>query len=185
MLWESKTPRSSPWCPLLNTWLTITGLDFRRNWVYSWDGCRDSSWISFLSQIRFKSWPLSFGKNRKYFNFESLKEHMQAKSLSRIQLFVTQRTVACQAPLSMGFPRKEFWSGLPCLPPGDLPNPGIEPTSVPHPHPLYHWHHLGGPSQSNKIHLYKYASYTTHTHTGWEQVHCFTWWKLVLKMTEK
>ena len=63
---------------------------------------------------------------------------MQAKSLSRIQLFVTQRTVACQAPLSMGFPRKEFGSGLPCLPPGDLPNPGTEPTSVPHPHPLYH-----------------------------------------------
>ena len=39
------------------------------------------------------------------------------------------RTAACQAPLSMGFSRQEYWSGLPCLPPGDLPNPGIEPTS--------------------------------------------------------
>ena len=36
-------------------------------------------------------------------------------------------TVALQAPLSMGFSRQEYWSGLPCLPPGDLPNPGTEP----------------------------------------------------------
>ena len=41
----------------------------------------------------------------------------------------TPRTVACQAPLSMGFPRQEYWSGLPLPPPGDLPNPGKEPTS--------------------------------------------------------
>ena len=34
-----------------------------------------------------------------------------------------------QAPLSMGFSRQEFWSGLPCHPPGDLPDPGIEPLS--------------------------------------------------------
>ena len=38
-------------------------------------------------------------------------------------------TVAHQAPLSMGFSRQEYWSGLPCLHPGDLPNPGIEPRS--------------------------------------------------------
>ena len=38
-------------------------------------------------------------------------------------------TVACQAPLSMGFPRQEYWSGLPFPSPGDLPDPGIEPTS--------------------------------------------------------
>ena len=36
----------------------------------------------------------------------------------------------CQAPLSMGFSRQEYWSRLPCPPPGDLPNPGIEPTSL-------------------------------------------------------
>ena len=42
----------------------------------------------------------------------------------------TQWTVACQAPLSMGFSRQEYWSGLPCPPPGDLPNPGIEATSL-------------------------------------------------------
>ena len=39
----------------------------------------------------------------------------------------TPWTVACQAPLFMGFSRQEYWSGLPFLSPGDLPNPGIEP----------------------------------------------------------
>ena len=37
--------------------------------------------------------------------------------------------VACQAPLSMGFPRQEYWNWLPFPSPGDLPNPGIEPAS--------------------------------------------------------
>ena len=36
--------------------------------------------------------------------------------------------VACQDPLSMGFSRQEYWSGLPCPPPGDLPDPGVKPT---------------------------------------------------------
>ena len=45
-------------------------------------------------------------------------------------LFVTPWTVARQAPLSMGFSRQEYWSGLPCPPPGDLPDPGIEPASL-------------------------------------------------------
>ena len=43
--------------------------------------------------------------------------------------FATPWTVACQASLSMGFSWKEYWSGLPCFPPGDLPGPGIELTS--------------------------------------------------------
>ena len=50
--------------------------------------------------------------------------------LSRVRLFVTPWTIACQAPLSMRFPRQEHWSGLPFPPPGDLPDPGIEPKSV-------------------------------------------------------
>ena len=41
----------------------------------------------------------------------------------------TPWTVACQTPLSMGFSRQEYWSGLPFPSPGDLPNPGIEPES--------------------------------------------------------
>ena len=51
------------------------------------------------------------------------------KSLSRVQLFATPWTVAYQAPLSMGFSRQEYWSGLPFPSPGDLPYPGIEPVS--------------------------------------------------------
>ena len=51
-------------------------------------------------------------------------------SLSHAPLFATLRTVACQAPLSMGFSRQEYWSRLPFPSPGDLPNPGIEPTSL-------------------------------------------------------
>ena len=51
------------------------------------------------------------------------------KSLSRVRLFATPWTVAYQAPLSMGFSRQEYWSGLPFPSPGDLPDPGIEPTS--------------------------------------------------------
>ena len=54
---------------------------------------------------------------------------MCVKSLSRVRLFATSWTVAHQAPLSMGFSRQEYWSGLPFPSPGDLPNPGIEPGS--------------------------------------------------------
>ena len=50
-------------------------------------------------------------------------------SLSCVQLFVTPWTIACQAPLAMGFPRQEYWSGLPFPSLGDLPDPGIKPTS--------------------------------------------------------
>ena len=49
--------------------------------------------------------------------------------LRLVQHFVIPWTVACQAPLSMGFLRKEYWSGLPFPPPGDVPDPGIKPTS--------------------------------------------------------
>ena len=45
---------------------------------------------------------------------------------SCVQLFTTPWTVAHQAPLSMGSSRREYWSGLPCPPPGDLPDPGIK-----------------------------------------------------------
>ena len=46
-----------------------------------------------------------------------------------VQLLVTPRTAARQAPLFMGFSRQEYWSEVPCPPPGDLPHPGIEPVS--------------------------------------------------------
>ena len=52
-----------------------------------------------------------------------------SESLSRVQLFATPWTVAHQAPLSMGFSRQEYWSGLPFPSPGDLSDPGIKPRS--------------------------------------------------------
>ena len=65
---------------------------------------------------------------------------------SHVWLFVTPWSVSLQAPLSMGFPRQKYWSGLSFPPPGDLPDPGIEPMS-PVAHtlqadslPLSHWH---------------------------------------------
>ena len=49
---------------------------------------------------------------------------------SCVRLFATLWTIAHQAPLSMGFSRQEYWSGLPCPSSGDLPDPGIEPASL-------------------------------------------------------
>ena len=54
---------------------------------------------------------------------------VHAQSFSRVRFFVTSWTTACQAPLSMGFSRQEYWSGLPFpFSRGDLPDPGIELT---------------------------------------------------------
>ena len=49
---------------------------------------------------------------------------------SHVRLFVTPRTVALQGPLSMGFSRQDCWSELPCLPPGDIPDPGVKSASL-------------------------------------------------------
>ena len=57
-----------------------------------------------------------------------IKSHVRL--LSRVPLFATPWAVARQAPLSVGFPRQEYWSGLPFSSPGDLPDPGIEPVSL-------------------------------------------------------
>ena len=73
-------------------------------------------------------------------------------SLSRVQLFATPWAGACQTPLSMGFPRPEYCSGLPFPSPGDLPDPGIESayrfftTALP-------WH-LPAQSKGGKLEIY-------------------------------
>ena len=56
-------------------------------------------------------------------------ERKETKSLTHVRLFVTPWTVAYQGPLSMGFSKQDYWSGLPFPSPGDLPNPGIKPGS--------------------------------------------------------
>ena len=52
------------------------------------------------------------------------------QSLSHVEFFVIPWTVTSQASLSMGFSREEYWKGLPYPPPRDLPDTGIEPTSL-------------------------------------------------------
>ena len=69
-------------------------------------------------------------------SFPSLSPHVcMLGHFSHVRLFATLWTIACQAPLSMGFSRQEYCSGLPCPPLGDLPNPGIQP----HLFCLLHW----------------------------------------------
>ena len=60
----------------------------------------------------------------------STQESFLRSHFSRARLFASLWMVACQAPLSVGFSRQEYWSGLPCPPPGDLPDPGIKPMSL-------------------------------------------------------
>ena len=64
-----------------------------------------------------------------YFFFLSMCAGMLSH-FSCVQLFVTLQTIACQDPLSMGFSRQEYWSGLPWPPPGDLPELRIEPEAL-------------------------------------------------------
>ena len=61
--------------------------------------------------------------------FKGFKSWTSVHMSSHVQLFASPWTGACQAPLSMGFPRWEYWSGLPFPSPGDLPDPGVELTS--------------------------------------------------------
>ena len=76
-----------------------------------------------------------------------------------VQLFATLWTVARQEPLSMGFSRQEYWSGLPCPPPGDLPPQGSNPPSLMSTctvkHVLHHQYHLGSPvAEKSKVSLF-------------------------------
>ena len=75
---------------------------------------------------------------------------------SGIQLFATLWTVAYQAPLSMGFSRQEYWSGLPCPPPGHLFDLGIEPKSLTSPALAAGSLPLVPPGKPMYIHAYVY-----------------------------
>ena len=80
-----------------------------------------------------------------------------AQSLNPVQLFVTPWTAVCQAPLSLGFSRQEYWIGLPFPSPGDLPNLGIEPTFPTSPA-------LAGERATKDTHTH------THTHKNTEDI---------------
>ena len=81
------------------------------------------TWVD-ISQKKTYKWPMGTLKGvQPYNHFSSVQFSHSVMSDS------SQPYGAHQAPLSMGFSRQEYWCGLPCLPPGDLPNPGIEYVS--------------------------------------------------------
>ena len=88
-----------------------------------------------------KFWePFCYMFSKSIFTTKFLKKKCVCYSPSRVRFFVTPWTVARQAPLSMGFSRPEYWSGLPCPPPEDLSDPEIKPTCLLHYRQiLYHW----------------------------------------------
>ena len=64
-----------------------------------------------------------------HFLLQCMKVKLKVRLFNRVRLFATPWTEARQAPLSVGFPRQESWSGLPCPPSGGLPHPGTQPRS--------------------------------------------------------
>ena len=80
-----------------------------------------------------------------------------AQSLSHVWIFEIPWILACQALLSMGFPRQEYWSGFPFPPPGNLPDPGIEPRSPALTGRFFTMSHPGGP---NSLHTVSVPSLT-------------------------
>ena len=82
-----------------------------------------------IQNICFKDILNELQENRQFNEVRKIIHEQKCWSLSCVRLFVTPGTVAHQAPLSVGLARQEYWSGLPCPPPGDLPDPGIEPKS--------------------------------------------------------
>ena len=76
-------------------------------------------WVIITYRLTFVCWFISVSYNS-----------VLCLVFSHVRFFVTPWTIACQAPLSMGSSQQQYWSGLPFPPPGDLPNPGIKPTSL-------------------------------------------------------
>ena len=88
--------------------------------------CRDDFLLP--PAVNYPGWCGKNEKSQKMKSFESALGTLSALSHFS-HVFATPWAVACQAPLSMGFSRREYWNGLPFPPPGDLPNPGIKPAS--------------------------------------------------------
>ena len=107
------------------------GILHRSSWVQ--DDPTGKSSPQKLLKLRIKGWERSpkteMERTRKTMFMLNLLVKVKVKSLSHVWLFATPWTVACQAPLSMGFSRQEYWSRLPFPSPGNLSNPGIEPRS--------------------------------------------------------
>ena len=105
--------------PVLGWWLEL-----RRVGVWSWGPRNCGRPEEFCQEVGVGSWEGNV-------LIPSYQVHACVLShVSRVRLSVTPSTAARQAPLSMGFSRPECWNRLPCPPPGDLPDPGIESVSV-------------------------------------------------------
>ena len=114
---------------------------------------------------------------------------VKVKSLSRVRLFATPWTVAYQSPLSMGFSRQEYWSGLPFPSPGDLPDPGVKPRSSALQADTLPSEPPGKPRavlvSQKLIRKYREFSYTTYPFTNLSMCQmnvpnkwyiCYSWW---------
>ena len=115
-----------PGGPLIRTWPTQCQGPGFDPWLRNQDAIASTEWL--------KNKRATYGRKIADVSKQRLKivcsvhpYTCMLSHFSHVQFFVTRLTVACQAPLSMGFSRQEYWSGLPCPPPGDLPDPGIEP----------------------------------------------------------
>ena len=118
--WATLTSLHSDLWPLLQMKLYILSLNMLTKWQKQ----------SFLLQLKYLEVHLASWKPESPWLCLSIPEsERKVKSLSCVQLFATPWTIAYQAPLSMGFSRQEYWSGLPLPSPANLPDPGIEPWS--------------------------------------------------------
>ena len=115
--------------PQLNKFPIHNTLWYARPWARCWGSNSDEDIVLALENIH----PLQLGRHSHGATGQGtgyLTLVLVVSSLSHVWLFATSWTVACQAPLSMGLSRQEYWSELPFPPPWDLPNPGIEPMSL-------------------------------------------------------
>ena len=124
----------------LTVWITTNCGKLLKRWVYqttlpvSWEICMQVKKQQL--ELDMEKWTGSkLGKEyvKAVYCYNAYLTYTQSACVlshfSSVWLFATLWTIALQAPLSVGFSRQEYWSGLPCSPPGDLPNPGIEPTA--------------------------------------------------------
>ena len=103
---------------------------------------REQNWVSWKWSNEPSVYDTSRTLSSMWQRYERTQRAWMLSHISPVRLFATLWTAAHQAPLSMGFSRQEYWSELPCPPPGDLPDPGTEPMSLCLLHCrwiLYHW----------------------------------------------
>ena len=119
-------------------WLQIQEIFFQVLFLFSHKRINHKKFIALQriqGSVKKICWVLTYRGDNVCFNKSSLSERtwpclcVRKSRFSHVRLFVTPWAVAHQVPLSMGFSRQEYWSGLTFPPPGDFPDPGIEPAA--------------------------------------------------------